>query len=144
MAVDFKSLDKNTQGALASGAAVLVLSFFPYYIKWGPFHDDAWVSYATLAVLLGIAATALIAIKAFKLADLPDTVPWSLIAFGGAVVSTVLLVLRALTVSPGGPGWSGILLWVASAALSYFAFALFKASGEKMPDFGSKDTPSGS
>jgi len=141
MAVDFKSLGKNEQGALISGAGVLVLSFFPYYIKWGPFHDTAWISYGTFGVLLAILATAIIAIRVLQLGTLPEEAPWSLIALGVAGFSTFLLILRALTVSPGGPGWSGFLLFVASIALTAFAFLLFKESGEKMPDLNKKDTP---
>ena len=62
-------------------------------------------------------------------------------------LASLLLILRGLhreamtdPVSASGPGWSATLLWIAAAALTYFAFALFKASGDKMPEI-KKDTP---
>ena len=158
MAADFKSLGKNEQGALISGGLAIILSFFGSYVTAsyngpgaGAIGDlggtNAWHSYATLGVLLVIAATAILAIKAFAADSLPDGIPWNLAAFGAAALGTLLLILRALFPGgadvPGfdvGPGWSGYLLWIAAAALTYFAFTLFKASGDKMPDL-KKDTP---
>ena len=133
MAVDFKSLGRNEQGALIAGVVTTVLSFFPYYLKWGPFHTDAWTSYATFGVLLVIVATAVIALKALQLAELPSDVPWSLIAMAAAGLGTFLLFLRAITISPGGPGWSGVLMWIGGLALTFFAIAIFRASGESVP-----------
>lgn len=159
MAADFKSLGKNEQGALISGGLAIILSFFGSYVTAsyngpgaGAIGDlggtNAWESYATLGVLLVIAATAIIALKAFAKDTLPDGVPWNLAALAAAGLGTLLLILRALFPGgadvPGfdvGPGWSGYLLWIASAALTFFAFTLFKASGDKMPDLNKKDTP---
>ena len=108
---------------------------------------SAWHSYATLGILLVIASTAIIAIKAFAADSLPDGIPWNLAAFGAAALGLLLLVLRAFTIGGGGsgvsvgPGWSGYLLFVAVAALTYFTFTQFKASGDKMPEMKKKDTP---
>ncbi len=157
MAADFKTLDKNVQGALIAGGVATILSFFSAYISVS--YDSkltggidlsngisAWHSYATLGILLVIAATAIIAIKAFAADSLPDGIPWNLAAFGAAALGLLLLVLRPLTIGGGGngvsvgPGWSGYVLWLAVAALVYFAFTLFKASGDKMPE-RKTDTP---
>lgn len=158
MAADFKSLGKNEQGALIAGGIAIILSFFGSYVTAsynGPGAGaignlggtNAWSSYATLGVLLVIAATAIIALKAFAKDTLPDGVPWNLAALAAAGVGTLLLILRALFPGgadvPGfdvGPGWSGYLLWIAGIALTYFAFVLFKESGDKMPEL-KKDTP---
>jgi hypothetical protein len=158
MAADFKALDKNTQGALIAGGVATILSFFSSYISIS--YDSkltggidlssgfsAWHSYATLGILLVIASTAIIALKAFSADTLPDGIPWNLAAFGAAALGLLLLVLRPLTIGGGGngvsvgPGWSGYVLWLVVAALTYFAFTLFQASGDKMPDLNKKDTP---
>lgn len=158
MAADFKALDKNVQGALIAGGLATILSFFSAYVSVS--YDSkltggidlssgvsAWHSWATLGILLVIASTVILAIKAFAADSLPDGVPWNLAAFAAAALGLVLLVLRAFTVGGGGngvsvgPGWSGYALFVAAAALTYFAFTQFKASGDKVPEFNKKDTP---
>ena len=153
MAVDFKSLGKFEQGALIAGGLSIILSFFGAYVRvsGGGVSQNvssAWDSYGTLGILLVIAATVIIAIKAFASENLPDGVPWSLVALATAGLGTLLLILRAFTYSDGGfsgvdvgPGWSGWALFITTIALSAFTFLLFKESGEKMPDLNKKDTP---
>lgn len=151
MAVDFKSIGKFEQGALISGALALILSFINSYYTVsydGPggvsisSGTNAWTSYATLGVLLIIAATAIIAIKAFAGENLPAGAPWSLIAAGAAGVGTLLVILRAIFDNApdvsgvsAGPGWSGYLLFIAGIALTVFTVLIFKSSGEKLPQF---------
>ena len=153
MATDFKSLDKNEQGALIAGVVALIVSFFSKYItidfgKSVPGLNlsagiSAWHSYALLGILLVIAAAAIVAVKAFAADSLPDGVPWSLVAFGASALGLVLLILRPLTIggTSVGPGWSAYVLWVAVATLTWFTFNLFKESGEKMPEMPKKDNP---
>lgn len=160
MAVDFKSLGKNDQGALIAGALAIILSFIGSYITVsydGPGSSalgnisggtNAWTSYATFGVLLIIASTAVMGIKAFAKENLPDGIPWNLVATALAALGTLLLILRAVFAggpSMGGvsvgPGWSGYLLWIAAIALTVFTALSFKDSGEKMPDMPKKDTP---
>lgn len=157
MAADFKALDKNVQGALIAGGLATILSFFSAYISVSydgkvagldlSYGISAWNSWGTLGILLVIAATAILAIKAFAADALPAGVPWNLAAFAAAALGFVILVIRAFTVGGGGsgvsvgPGWSGYLLFVTTAALTYFAFTQFKASGDKVPEFNKKDTP---
>jgi hypothetical protein len=151
MAVDFKSIGKFEQGALIAGGLALILSFIGSYYTVsydGPggvgisSGTNAWTSYATLGVLLIIAATAIIAVKAFAGESLPAGAPWSLIAAAAAGLGTLLVIARAIFDNapnfPGvsaGPGWSGYLLFVAGIALTVFAVLLFKSSGEKLPEF---------
>lgn len=164
--MDFKALSKNEQGVLIAGGLALIVSFIGAYARVSvdtkgdiPGVSDlssgtnAWDSFAALGILLVVAATAVIAVKAFAAAHLPSGVPWNLVAFAASALGTLLLVVRAFTYGddglsvPGldvnvGPGWSGYLLFLITIALTYFTFALFKASGDQVPDFGSKgDNP---
>ena len=149
MAVDFKSIGKFEQGALIAGVLALILSFIPKYYTAsydGPggfgvsSGISAWHSYATFGVLLIIAATAIVAVKAFARENLPDGVPWNLVAAALSGVGTVLVILRAIFDDapdfPGvsaGPGWSGYLLFVAGIVLTVFTVLSFRESGEKLP-----------
>lgn len=152
MAVDFKSLGKWEQGALIAGGLSIILSFFSSYVTVDAgvvsAGTSAWDSYATLGVLLVIGATAVVAVKAFAKENLPDGVPWSLVALAAAGLGTLLLILRAFTYGDSGlsgvdvgPGWSGWALFITTIALTAFTFLSFKESGEKMPEFNKKDTP---
>jgi hypothetical protein len=140
MAVDFKSLGINTQGAFVAGAVALVFSFFSRFnsIDLGPYGSggiSAWHSYATLGMLLLIVGVAVIAVRVFAAHVLPADVPWNLVALVAIVLGTILVILRGLTYDVANPGWSGYIVFIATLALSYFAFALFKESGEKIPEF---------
>lgn len=146
MAVDFKSLDRNTQGALGAGVLTLIFSFFSSFntVDLGPLGSggfSAWHSYGVLAMLLIIAGTALIAAKVFAAESLPEAQPWNLVALALVGLGTILLIIRGFTWEYANPGWSGYVVFVTSIALTYFAFALFKESGEKVPEFNKKDTP---
>jgi len=146
MAVDFKSLGKYEQGALAAGAVAIILSFFSRYLTadlgpLGTYGISAWHSYATLGMLLIVASVAVVVGKAFAGDDLPDGVPWNLVALATAGLGIVLVILRALTADAGDIGWSGWLLFIAGIALTVFTFLSFKESGEKVPEFNKKDTP---
>ena len=158
MATDFKSLGKNDQGALIAGGLAILLSFIGSYVTVsydGPGSvalgsvsagTNAWTSYATLGVLLIVASTAIVAVKAFATDKLPEGVPWHLVAAAAAGLGTLLLILRALF--PGGanvaglsigPGWSGYLLWIAAIALTVFTVLAFRDSGEKIPEMNKRD-----
>lgn len=157
--MDFKSLSKNEQGALIAGAIALLFSFFGNYvnlsikggaaagISGGGGVTSAWTGLGTLGMLLLIVAAAVVALKAFAKDTLPDGVPWNLVAFGAAALGTLLVIIRAFTAGESvsgfsySPGWSAYVLFAAAAALTYFTFTLFKASGDKMPEFNKKDTP---
>lgn len=146
------NLNTNQLGALISGGLAFLFSLFGSYVTVSYDGDlpiggisagtSAWTSYATLGILLVLAATALVAVKAFMPDVLPANVPWHLVTLAAAGLGTVLLILRAITAGgsgvPGisvGPGWSAFLLWIACIALSVFSFLAFKESGEEIPDF---------
>jgi hypothetical protein len=155
MAVDFKSLGRNTQGALITGALALLFSFFGAYIRVSGGGrsanvTNAWDGWGVLACLLLIAAVGIVAVKAFAAETLPEGAPWTLIAFGASVISALVLIIKPFTVSNPygdlakisvGPGWSGWILMILLIAFAALVGLLFKESGEKMPDLNKKDTP---
>lgn len=163
MAADFKALSRNDQGALVAGALAIVLSFFGAYVtvsvdggELAPGINysagtNAWESYATLGMLLIVVSVAVVAVKVFAAQNLPDGVPWRLVALATAGLGTLLVILRALTaggdVPSGlggvdvGPGWSGWLLFLSTIALTVFTALAFKDSGEKLPEVNRKTDP---
>lgn len=150
MAVDFKSIGKFEQGALIAGGVAIIVSFIDKYVTAsfdGPAAvsvstgTNAWHSYATIGMLLIVIATAIVAVKAFAKENLPDGVPWNLVAAVAAGLGTLLVILRAIFNGvpdyPGisaGPGWSGYLLFLAGIALTVFTVLSFRESGEKLPE----------
>lgn len=154
MVADFKSLGKFEQGALVAGAVSIILSFFSAYVRVSfdggtsipgvnfSSGTSTWTSYATLGMLLVVAATAIVAVKAFAKESLPAGVPWNLAALATAALGTFLIIIRALTIGGGGsgvsvgPGWSGWLLFLATIAFTAFTALSFRESGEKVPQIG--------
>lgn len=157
MAIDLKSLSKIEQSALVAGGLSILLSFFGSYIRVSydgggiikgiSAGSSAWTSYATLGVLLIVAATAVVAIRIFSSSVLPAGVPWNLVALAASGLGTILLILRALTAGGGsfgasvGPGWSGWALFVTTIGLTVCTALMFKDSGEKIPDFKNGTPP---
>ena len=149
MAVDLKSLGKVELAALGLGGLSILLSFFGSYVRasvdgGGLFEgvsagSNAWTSYATLGMLLIVAGTAVVAVRAFAAETLPAGVPWNLVALATSALGTLLIVLRAVTASDSGfgvsvgPGWSGYALFVTTIGLTACTALLFKSSGEKIP-----------
>jgi len=157
VAADVSSIKKNDLGALVAGGLVFILSLMPAWITYsfdGPGSDafggldsgiNAWHSYNVLALLLLLLATTVVAVKVFAPQALPSSLPvgTGVIAAGLAVVGTLLMLLRTLTLfnseSSGGvelsqgPGWSGWLLMIAAVALTAFTAMGFQDSGEPLP-----------
>lgn len=141
------AIGKSAWGVGAAGLLALILSFLPWYATWSweGFYGDggsdgfsAWHSYATVGILLVVAAVGVVAVDVFVGAALPKGLPLNLIAAGVAAVGTLLLVLRAVTwgASIGfgtfGPGWSAYALWAASLAVVVFSALRARESGEKV------------
>lgn len=168
MAADFQALPRHDQGALVAGALAILLSFFGAFVTASVEGSDdipglssidtssgtnAWYSFGTLGMLLIVVAVAVVAVKAFAASNLPDGVPWRLVALATAGLGTLLVVLRGLTEGSGdipdglgvsvdvGPGWSGWLLFVAAIALTVFTALAFRDSGEKIPELRKDDPP---
>jgi hypothetical protein len=151
---------KGNDRFIAGGAVLLlVLSFFPWYtakasgasisgVSIGSHSSSTslWHAYGLnkLALLLAVAAGAVVIARLMGALDnvqLPAGV--NLITLGLTALATLLFVVRFLTAfksetiftakvsaHPGFGWYLGILV---SAAMTYFAFLNFKASGEEMP-----------
>jgi hypothetical protein len=154
MAVDFKSLGRNDQGALISGALAVIFTFFGSYItvSAGPISagHNAWDGWGVLGSLLLVAALALVAVRIFAKESLPDGVPWNLVTLAAAGLGTLIIVIKGLTFSPdglsgtgvdAGPGWSGWVLFILAIVFTVFTALLFRDSGEKVPEINKRDTP---
>jgi hypothetical protein len=138
------SLSTNQRGALIAGAMAGVLSFIPGYIEVtfdGKGFDasyNAWSGSSTIGMVLLLGGTALIGIEALSRGTLPNAVPWHLIAVLAAALGTFLIILRALSAgssAPGahvGPGWPGLLLFVAAISVTVFSVLSFFDSEEAL------------
>lgn len=146
--VDFRTLPRNEQGVLVAGALAIIASFFPYYgasVNAAGFHGSsstsAWHSYATLALILIIAATAVAAVQVFSAGSLPQTaMSWNFIVLALSAAGTVLLIIRSFTLDHGSIGglsyglkWGAYVLMILCVAQTAFAFLRMRAAGEAMP-----------
>lgn len=132
-----RSLSTNQRGALIAGAMAAVVSFIPGYIEVefdGKGFDasyNAWSGSSTIGMVLLLGGAALIGIEALSDGTLPNVIPWHLIAVLAAALGTFLIILRAFTAgssAPGahvGPGWPGLLLFVAAISLTVFSVLSF-------------------
>src|SRR5213595_2306436 len=102
---DIKSLPRNDQGVLAAGVLALIASFFPFYgvsVNAAGFSGSSsistWHSYATLGILLVLAATVLAAVQVFAGSSLPELpVSPNFLVAGLSALGTLLIILRAFT-----------------------------------------------
>lgn len=145
---DFRQLGRNDQGILAAGVLAFIASFFPYYgasVSAGGFHGSAstsaWHSYATLALLLVIAATVVAAVQVFARESLPQAnLSWNFIVLALSALGTLLLVIRSFTLDHGSVGgfsyglkWGAYVLMILCLVQTAFAFLRMRASGDAMP-----------
>src|SRR3954449_9594200 len=102
---DFRQMPRNDQGVLAAGVLAFIASFFPYYgasVNAAGFHGSsstsAWHSYATLAILLVLAATVAPTVQLFATDSLPQTaMSWNFIVLALSAVGSALLIIRSFT-----------------------------------------------
>jgi len=149
---DFRQLARNDQLFLGAGVLVFIASFLPWYgvsynlnfagIKSsGSASINAWHSYATLGLLLLLAATVVAAVTLLAAESLPEIpVSWNVVVMGLSVVGALLVVIRSLNLpSASGPGasvglrWGGWVLLIACVAHALLAVIRLRESGEPMP-----------
>ena len=146
---DLRELPRDDMGVLAAGALAFILSLFvPYYgasVSAGAFHGSAstsaWHSYSTLALLLVIVATVIVAVQVFAAASLPQiAVSWNMVALGLSALGTLLFIIRAFTLDHGSVGgfsyglkWGAYVLMVILVAHTVFSYLRVRAAGEAMP-----------
>lgn len=151
--VDLRELPRNDQGVLAAGVLAFIASFFPYYgysvsgkagnlLGINASHSwTAWHSYATLALLLMIAATAIAAAQVFAKDALPDIgVSWNMLVLGLSGLGALLFIIRSFTFDSGDIGplsyglkWGAYVVMILMVAQTAFAFMRVRATGEAMP-----------
>lgn len=150
---DFRQLPRNDQGVLAAGVLAFVASFFPYYGytvsgRSGAFlgvnasHSwTAWHSYATLGLLLVLAATLVAAAQVFASQALPAAnVSWNVVVLGLSALGTVLFVIRSFTFDSGDIGplsyglrWGAYVVMLLMLGQTAFAYLRMRAAGDAMP-----------
>lgn len=148
MATDLRELPRNDQGVLAAGVLVFIASFFPFY--GASVHAagigastsvTSWHSYATLAVILLLAATVAAAAQLFAAESLPTLpVSWNVVVAALSALGTLLYILRAFTLDSGsalgfdyGLRWGAYVVMVLAIAQTAFAVIRLRESGETMP-----------
>jgi len=114
-------------------------------VNAGGFHGSsstsAWHSYATLALLLVIAATVVAAVQMFSPTSLPQTsTSWNFVVLALSGVGTVLLIIRSFTLDHGDIGglsyglrWGAYVLMILCVVQTAFAFLRMRAAGDAMP-----------
>jgi hypothetical protein len=138
-----RNVNNNDLGVMAGGAALLIFSFFTWFkvdagaILGVTFTKSGWTSglFSFLAVLLGVAAAVLLALRIFANVQLPRLQwGWSFIVLAATGVATLLILFKLLF---GYHSWErgvGLYLsFLASLVESAFAFLAFKLSGETLP-----------
>ena len=148
MESDFQSLDRNDQVVLAAGVGAFIASFFPFYgvsVNLAGFSGSSsintWHSYATLGILLVIAATVLAAVQVFSGSSLPELpLPANVLVAVLSALGTLLIFLRGLTYtkvsSPGGSvglKWGFYVVVIVCVVQVAFALKRLRASAERMP-----------
>lgn len=147
-----RQLPRNDQLFLGAGVLVFIASFLPWYgvsynlsfagVKSsGSASINAWHSYATLGLLLILAATIIAAVMVLSANTLPELgVSWNVVVMGLSVAGALLVVIRSLNLpSASGPGasvglrWGGWVLLIACVAHAVLAVMRMRASGETMP-----------
>jgi hypothetical protein len=138
-----RNVNNNDLGVMAGGAVVLVFSFFTWFsidvpqIAGFSASRNGWNSglFSFLAVVLGIGAAVLIALRVFANVQLPRLQwGWGFIVLAAAAVSALLILLKLLI---GYHSWDrsvGLYLSLIGALVeTAFAYFAFKLSGETLP-----------
>src|SRR4051794_5085115 len=145
---DFRTLPRNDQGVLAAGVLAFIASFFPYYgatVNAAGIHGSsstsAWHSYATLALILVLAATVLAAVQVFSPGSLPQaSMSWNFVVLALSAVGTVLLIIRSFTLDHGDIGglsyglrWGSCVLMVLGVGQTVCAVLRMRGAGAARP-----------
>jgi len=149
MATDVRQLPRNDQVVLGAGLLAFVLSLLPIYygVSVKALGIDAsknytsWHSWATLALLLMIAATVIVAVQAFSSQSLPDmSVGWNTLVAGLASVAALIYLIRSFTLDSGDlPGgsyglkWGAYVIMILLIVQAIFAYLRMRDSGEQLP-----------
>lgn len=115
---DVRQIPVFHRGAMIAAVVVFIASFFPYVGTSGflAVSMSPWSTYAVIGLLLLFATAVFTAVRSAGVTTLPS-VPggWDVWSAGAAALGTILLILRAVTVSSMlSIQWGAYVLFVAA------------------------------
>ncbi len=133
-----RNVNNNDLGVMAGGAVLFVFSFFTWFsYPLGILSRNGWTSglFSFLAVVLGVGAAVLVALRVFANVQLPRLQwGWAFIVFAASAAAAVLILLKLLI---GYHSWDrsfGLYVsFLATLVETAFAYFAFKLSGETLP-----------
>ena len=133
--MDFSKLGNGAKIGLIGGLVLLISSFLPWYGAFG-FSINAWDSefWAVFGILFGIAALAVLALKAFDVTNVaigPFKAEQIALMFGA--LSTIFILLRFIT-ETSNVKYGLFVALISAAALTYGSFMAMGEAGLDMPD----------
>ena len=146
--MDFSKMSNGAKIGLGGGLVLFISSFLPWYGAFG-FNINAWDSqfWAVFGILLGIAATVVLALKVFEVTDIAfGPFKAEQIAMMLAALSTLFVLLRFIT-ETSNVKYGLFVALVSAAALTFGSFTAMGEAGLDMPDmddfksFGGGDEP---
>ncbi len=133
--MDFSKLTNGQKIGLGAGLVLLISSFLPWYGAFG-FSINAWDSqfWAVFGILLGIAATAVLALKAFDVTNVAiGPFKAEQIALMLGALSTIFILLRLIT-ETSNMKYGLFIGLISAAALTFGSFMAMGEAGLDMPD----------
>jgi hypothetical protein len=132
----YNALSMGEKIILPAGVILFILGFLPWYsVDLGPlgtYTRSGWESpgaiWSILAILIGLAMAAVVALKASGTATIPDNVggvTWPKIHLGGGVAALLFVVIKFLNENDS-MGFAFYLGIVAAAALAAAGFLMFR------------------
>jgi len=132
----FNALSMGEKMILPAGVVLFILGFLPWYsVDLGPlgtYTRSGWESpgafWSILAILVGLAMAAVVALKSLGTVAIPDNVggvSWPKIQLGGGVAALVLVLIKFLNEN-NSMGFAFYLGIIAAAALAVGGLLMFR------------------
>jgi hypothetical protein len=132
----FNALSIGEKIILPAGVVLFILGFLPWYsVDLGPlgtYTRSGWESpgafWSILAILVGLAMAAVVALKSLGTVAIPDNVggvTWPKIHLGGGVAALVLVLIKFLNEN-NSMGFAFYLGIIAAAALAVGGLLMFR------------------
>jgi hypothetical protein len=132
----FNALSIGEKIILPAGVVLFILGFLPWYsVDLGPlgtYTRSGWESpgafWSILAILVGLAMAAVVAVKSLGTVAIPDNVggvTWPKIHLGGGVAALVLVLIKFLNEN-NSMGFAFYLGIIAAAALAVGGLLMFR------------------
>jgi hypothetical protein len=132
----FNALSMGEKIILPAGLVLFILGFLPWYsVDLGPlgtYTRSGWESpgafWSILAILVGLAMAAVVAVKSLGTVAIPDNVggiTWPKIHLGGGVAALVLVLIKFLNEN-NSMGFAFYLGIIAAAALAVGGLLMFR------------------